>query len=136
MRRILRIITILVIFILILSGVATGYVITTARRMLPQTEGTLALPGLDGKVTVYRDAQGVPQIYATTTHDLFYAQGVLQAQDRWWQMEFSRHIGMGRISELVGKTKDGSVLNSDIFIRTLGWNRAAQRDIDNASPES
>jgi penicillin amidase len=43
-------------------------------------------------------------------------------------MEFSRHTGLGRISELVGDNEDA--LNNDIFIRTLGWNRAAQANLE------
>jgi penicillin amidase len=39
-------------------------------------------------------------------HDLFFAQGYTQAQDRWWQMEFFRHVGSGTIEELVGKNSD------------------------------
>lgn len=45
---------------------------------------------------------GVPHIYAATTHDLFMVQGYIQAQDRFWQMDFQRHTGMGRLSELMG----------------------------------
>src|SRR5690242_17356250 len=103
MRRLRNILIIIVVIILLLAGAAAGYVATTARKMLPQTTGTLSLPGLDGKVEIYRDAAGIPHIYATTARDLFYAQGVVHAQDRWWQMEFNRHTGLGRISELTGK---------------------------------
>ena len=60
--------------------------------------------------------------------DLFFAQGVVHAQDRWWQMEFQRHTALGRIGELTGYNE--SVLRNDTFIRTSGWNRAAQRDLE------
>jgi len=134
MRRLRNILIIIIVIILLLAGAATGYVATTARKMLPQTTGTLSLPGLDGKVEIYRDAAGIPHIYATTARDLFYAQGVVHAQDRWWQMEFNRHTGLGRISELTGKAD--SALRNDIFIRTVGWNRAAQADLEAAPPDS
>src|SRR5205814_10382687 len=124
----------IVIVVLLLAGAATGYVAVTLRKMLPQTDGTLSFAGLDGQVTVYRDAQGIPQIYAKTTRDLFFAQGVVHAQDRWWQMEFNRHTGLGRISELTGNNENA--LASDIFIRTLGWNRAAQADVDAAPADT
>src|SRR5438105_3144700 len=122
MRRLRRILVTLVILILFLAGAGTGFITLTLRRMLPQVDGTLNVPGLDGKVTVYRDADGVPQIYATTVHDLFFAQGFVQAQDRWWQMELNRHIALGRLSELFGNNE--TALRRDIFIRTVGWNRA------------
>ncbi len=78
-----------------------------------------------------RDRWGVPHIYASNPHDLFMAQGFLHAQDRFWQMEFWRHIGTGRLSEMLGKT----TLHQDRFIRTLGWNRAAQQDLEALGPE-
>src|SRR5579864_1933595 len=127
MDRLRRILTLLIVLILLLAGAGSGYLYNAATRMLPKIDGVLNVSGLDARVLVYRDAQGVPQIYATTTHDLFYAQGLVHAQDRWWQMEFNRHTGEGRISELTGK--NDSALGSDIFIRTAGWNRAAQADV-------
>ncbi|HLY24876.1 MAG TPA: penicillin acylase family protein [Aggregatilineales bacterium] len=132
MRRLRRILLIIVVIILLLAGGLTGYIGVTLRKMLPQTGGTLNVPGLNGPVTIYRDASGIPQIYASTTHDLFMAQGIVQAQDRWWQMEFNRHTGLGRISELVGN--NATALSSDIFIRTAGWNRSAQADVAASSP--
>lgn len=134
MRRLRNILIVIGIVILILVVAGAGYVTTTIRRPLPQTDGTLSFVGLDGSVEIYRDSLGVPQIYATTTRDLFFAQGVVHAQDRWWQMEFNRHTGMGRISELVGMKE--AALRSDKFIRTVGWNRAAQADVDALAPET
>src|SRR5579859_7684704 len=134
MRILRRILLIIVVIVVVVAGAGAGYTAYTLRRPLPQTSGTLSLPGLDGQVTIYRDAQGVPQIYATTTHDLFFAQGYVQAQDRWWQMEFNRHIGQGRISELVGL--NDSALSTDTFIRTVGWNRAAQMMVDAMPPDT
>src|SRR5258708_21706865 len=49
-------------------------------------------------------------------------------------MEFNRHTGEGRISELTGK--NDSALGSDIFIRTAGWNRAAQADVAAAAKDT
>ena len=40
-------------------------------------------------------------------------------------MEVWRHISAGRLSELFG----ASQLDTDRFIRTLGWRGAAQRDL-------
>src|SRR5260221_1495343 len=134
MRRLRRILLLVVVIILLLAGALTGYVGVTLRKMLPQTGGTLTIAGLNGPVTIYRDASGIPQIYASSTHDLFFGQGLVQAQDRWWQMEFNRHTALGRISELVGN--NATALSSDIFIRTVGWNRSAQADLAASSPET
>ena len=81
-------------------------------------------------MTVARDAAGLVNITATDPHDLFLAQGYVHAQERMWQMEVWRHISAGRLSELFGA---GS-LDTDRFIRTLGWRRAAERDLAAASP--
>lgn len=97
-----------------------------ARQSFPVTEGELTAPGLDGEVQIYRDGYGVPHIYATSHHDLFFAQGYIHAQDRFWQMDFWRHLGAGRLSELLGK----SMLDTDKFLRTLGWERVAQQELD------
>ncbi len=122
----------LIVFVLLLLVVVVivgGFLVynDTMRGPLPQTNGALTVSGLDAQVEVLRDATGVPHIYASTTHDLFFAQGYVQAQDRWWQMEFSRHIGRGAISELTGL--NDSALGNDLFIRTAGWAEGAERDL-------
>lgn len=48
----------------------------------PRRDGTLAAPGLEAPVTVIRDRFGVPHLYASGDHDLYFAQGYVQAQDR------------------------------------------------------
>ncbi len=94
----------------------------TVRRPFPDHDGTLTLAGLQAEVEIYRDEFGIPHIYAQNQEDMFFAQGYVHAQDRFWQMEFWRHIGQGRISEIVGE----ATLDSDKFIKTLGWNRMAE----------
>ena len=126
MNRFVRIglivIGILLLFVLVIIG-SGSYI---AKRPLPTTDGTLTLPGLQDSVTVTRDEFGIPHIYANNQDDLFFAQGYVTAQDRFWQMEFWRHIGMGRISEIAGE----ATIGQDEFIRTMGWNRMAQDYID------
>ncbi|WP_448594941.1 penicillin acylase family protein [Thermoflexus hugenholtzii] len=130
-RMLLRIgIALGALILLLLAGGALAFY-RASRQPFPQTRGTLRLPGLRAPVTVIRDRWGVPHIYASNLHDLFMAQGFIHAQDRFWQMEFWRHIGTGRLSEMLGKT----TLNQDRFIRTLGWNRAAQQDLERLGPE-
>ncbi len=92
------------------------------------------IAGLQGSVEIIRDNWGVPHIYASSIHDLFFAQGYAQAQDRWWQMEFARHIGSGRIGELTGK--NNSVLRNDVFIRKFGWRRVAEQETQTYDTES
>ena len=82
--------------LLIVSIILFG--VFTVRRSFPQIDGEVRLSALDGEVDIYRDQLGVPHIYASTPHDLFFAQGYVHAQDRFWQMDFWRHIGSGRLA--------------------------------------
>ncbi len=91
-----------------------------------QASQTLAIPGLDGEVTIRIDEMGVPHIYATTTHDLLMAQGFVHARDRWWQMAWFRAQGVGRLSEIAGS----SLVETDTYLRTVGLARHAQNDLD------
>ena len=126
-RWALRALAILVVVVVV--GVVGLLGVVTARG-LPQTTGTIHVPGLHDAVAVARDANGILQIVATDPHDLFMAQGYAHAQERMWQMEVWRHISSGRLSELFGE----STLGKDKYIRTLGWTQAAQRDLE-AMPE-
>ncbi|QPC81585.1 penicillin acylase family protein [Phototrophicus methaneseepsis] len=101
---------------------------------LPQHDGEITVSGLMDTVSIQRDEWGVPHIYASNTHDLLFAQGYTQAQDRWWQMEFSRAIGRGEIQQLTGR--QSSVMGQDVFIRTVGWRRSAEADLQQMDTET
>src|SRR5216117_2680148 len=75
-----------------------------ARRApaLPQISGTLAVAGLAQPVRVIRDRFGIPHITAQSEHDLFFAQGFVQAQDRLFQMDLWRRSSQGRLAEVLG----------------------------------
>ncbi len=105
--------------IVLVASLISGVLLV--RRPFPQTEGTVAIPGLSGEVEVIRDEQGIPQIYADTLPDLMMAQGYVHAQDRFYEMDVRRHITAGRLSELFGE----SGLETDKAIRTMGWRRVA-----------
>ncbi len=97
---------------------------TVAPKSFPIIDGEIQLEGLDGPVDIYRDPMGIPNIYATSAHDLFFAQGYVHAQDRFWQMDAWRHIGSGALSEMFGKGQ----LETDTFLRTLGWRVTAEQE--------
>ena len=105
---------------------AVVIVASVTGRGLPTLSGTIHIPGLHGPVTIQRDDAGIAQITADDPHDLFMAQGYVHAQDRMWQMEVSRRIGAGRLAEVFGPSQ----VDTDSYIRTLGWRQAAQRDLD------
>jgi penicillin amidase len=136
--RILSRVGIGVVILAILAGLLGTYYFKSylpksiAPQSSPQVDGELTIAGLDGAVDVYRDGMGIPHIYATTTHDLFMAQGYIHAQDRFWQMDFWRHIGSGTLSEMFGKGQ----VDTDKFLRTLGWQQIAEQEYAQLSPES
>jgi penicillin G amidase len=126
-RRRLRFIVIGVALALVIGlGAGTYWAVSTVRDSFPQTTGSLKLPGLSAPVTVKRDGSGIPQIYANSAADLFRAQGFVQAQDRFWEMDVRRHMTAGRLSEMFGSGQ----VDTDEFLRTLGWRRIAQKEYD------
>lgn len=121
MNRLVRVLLIIIAILIVLLVIAGAAAAVTARRPFPTTDGRVTVPGLREEVNIYWDEYGIPHIYANNQDDLFFAQGYVHAQDRFWQMEFWRHIGQGRLSEIVGE----ATVESDMFIRTFGWNRIA-----------
>jgi penicillin amidase len=101
------------------------------RASLPQTAGTLSLPGLEKPVRVLRDSHGVPSILASSQHDLYMALGFVHAQDRLFQMDLQRRLGAGRLSEVVGS----GAIGTDRLMRTLGIYRHAAASLNAASSE-
>ena len=130
MRIVRRGIGVLLVVVLVAIVAVAGLLVWVTARAMPQTAGTSAVPGLSGSVTVARDRAGIAHITADSSHDLFFAQGYIHASERMWQMEVWRHISAGRLAELFGKSQ----LDTDRFIRTLGWRVAAQRDLDAVAP--
>jgi penicillin G amidase len=124
LRRTLRVLLWLAVAltVVVIVLVATGAWMIW--RSWPKVSGTVAAQSLQQPVEVIRDKWGVTHIYAQNAHDLFFAQGFAQAQDRMWQLEFSRRVGSGRISEFLG----ADTVGIDRFTRVLGLRRAAQRD--------
>jgi len=98
---------------------------------LPQTDGTIALPGLEKSARVSRDAHGIPTIAAASEHDAAFALGFVHAQDRLFSMDMMRRYGAGRLSEWFG----ARTLPIDRTVRTLGLYRAAAAQYAGLSPE-
>jgi penicillin G amidase len=100
------------------------------------TSTTDRLPGLHRSATVVRDKFGVPHVTASSEHDAYFMMGYLQAEDRFFQMDTLRRQGSGKLSELLGAGQQDSVLSTDLFIRTVGMRRSAERSLSAYSPEA
>jgi penicillin amidase len=127
-RWTVRILSALLALLLILAL----YVNWTIHRSYPQVSGRIAVKGLSKDVTVYRDRWGVPQIYADDADDLMRAQGYVHAQDRFWEMDFRRHVTAGRLSELFGS----STVDTDKVVRTMGWRKVAEQEFALLRPDT
>ena len=121
------------VVVLVLAAAAlTSVGVGSVRSSFPTTSGRLTVPGLSAPVEVLRDAYGVPQIYADSAEDLFLAQGFVQAQDRFYEMDFRRHLAAGRLSELYGESQ----VQTDAYVRTLGWRRVAEQEVTLLAPST
>jgi len=94
------------------------------------------LPAMAGRVEIVRDARGVPHIYAEHERDLYAALGYLQAGDRFALIDVTRHLGAGRLCDLVGsfRVPAGGVFSGrglrdlDGFVRPLGFEAQSEGD--------
>jgi len=115
----------LIQFINVLIGIAIVALLAGvywfAWRPVATVSGSFDAP-IGKAVTVERDALGVPHIRAESTDDLYFAQGFVTAQDRFWQMESFRRLAAGELSEVAGP----AALESDREFRRLRMSRLAQ----------
>lgn len=118
LRSFLKLLSVSVLLVIILIWVYS-------RISQPQYSGEVTLKNLSNEVTVYFDAVGVPHINAQNQKDAYIALGYVHAQDRLWQMELTRRIAPGRLSEILGK----DLLEVDQFFAGLGIEEAANKTI-------
>ncbi|TDE94316.1 penicillin acylase family protein [Occultella glacieicola] len=130
-RRIALAVAVFLVVVLV-AGVITTVIFV--RRPLPSHSGTQQVDGLSAEVEIIRDRLGIPQIYADDAEDLFMAQGYVHAQDRFFEMDYRRHVTAGRLSELVGPVD--AALAADTVTRTLGWRQVAEQEFDLLDPAS
>ena len=82
--------------------------------------GEITAPGLGASVEVLRDRYGVAYVSAGSLDDLWFAQGLVTAGERLFQIDLALKQANGRLSELFGEL----TLDDDRFTRTIGINRA------------
>jgi len=80
---------------------------------------------------ITRDKYGVPQVRAETAADAWAGMGYACAQDRLFQLDYDRRRACGRWAEIAGITS----LGEDVLARRLGLTSAAQRAVDEMSPQ-
>ncbi|HYE23818.1 MAG TPA: penicillin acylase family protein [Clostridia bacterium] len=124
-------IALLVAVVVVSSAAAVYYWIhSAATKALPRVEGSVSLEGLQAPVTVVRDLQGVPHITAAGMEDLFFAQGYVTAQDRFWEMDATRRFAAGELAAAFGS----EMIEQDKAQRLLGLRYVAERAAANLAP--
>ncbi|MGI8980317.1 MAG: penicillin acylase family protein [Pirellulaceae bacterium] len=102
----------------------------TIESRVPPTSGKVAAEVAAG-VEIQRGQWGIPHIYARSDRDLCFGLGYAMAQDRLFQLDYLRRKGLGRLSEVLGK----SGLEVDVVARTVGLNRIAAAEWTRLSAE-
>lgn len=115
-----------------LAAVAATLAATLVVSTFARESGRVRVPGLRRTILLELDDAGVPTVRGATVDDVFFGLGYVHARDRLWQMEFQRRVGGGRLSELLGPR----LIESDRFLRTIGFRRAAETALENLSPRS
>jgi penicillin amidase len=82
-----------------------------ALASVPQTERWV-MPGISEDAFVVRTEMDVPHVYARSQTDALRVLGFIMARDRWFQMDLTRRLSQGRISELLGDVALGTDLEN------------------------
>ncbi|MGQ0733124.1 MAG: penicillin acylase family protein [Acidobacteriota bacterium] len=117
---------------LLIAAVIGGGVLVRQRLVgsLPIMAGTVPIAGLEGPVTVDRDAFGVPVVTAASRLDAARALGFLHAQDRFFQMDLQRRQAAGELAALVGSR----AIDADKTMRIHRFRAVSRRALAQASP--
>jgi len=99
----------------------------TFRASLPALDGTMSSSSLDHNVLLERDKNGNATLTAENRGDLAYATGFLHSQERFFQMDLSRRLAAGELSELFGPL----ALNMDRGKRLHRFRVRARAALDN-----
>ncbi|MCK7593052.1 penicillin acylase family protein [Pseudomarimonas salicorniae] len=126
MRTWIRRAAALLVVMLLVPALYIAWIAWQAHGGLPRWEGEQQVAGLEGSVTIRRDAQGIPHIRAGSLRDAVFAQGFVHAQDRFWQLSLVRQRAAGRLSEWFG----GVALRGDALQRMTGGEPRARRLFD------
>jgi penicillin G amidase len=85
---------------LVLLVLVSGWLML--RASLPQLEGTAAVSGISGSVSIERDSLGTVTLRGRNRLDVAYALGYVHGQERYFEMDLLRRRAAGELSELIG----------------------------------
>ncbi len=129
MKRVLLWILGIVLILLIAAWFDVRWWLTSS---VADYQGDVTVSGISHPVEITFDAKGIPQVWAATDGDLYFALGWLHASERLFQMELVRHFVQGTLSEVFGQL----AFMVDVQQRRLGFARKAAGDINNLPREA
>lgn len=129
MKNVVRIAGALAIVVVILLAIYAGNIVL-GMHAAAQTSGTIADVGVSAPVEIRRDGRGVPHIRAANMHDLFFADGYVEAQDRGFQLDLLRRFVYGSLAEVLGP----SLVKTDENARDVPVLAIAKRQYDALTP--
>jgi penicillin amidase len=121
----LRLLASAISVLVVLAGIAVGWIYSRVRASLPQLDGRAAVAGLGAPVSVQRDNLGVPTIEARSRIDAARALGFVHAQDRFFQMDVWRRAAAGELSAVFGS----KTLEHDRATRIHGFRKLARETL-------
>ncbi len=125
----LRIALWVLVLVVLVAGATGFWLYGRLTASLPQLDGEVTLPGLAARVTVERDALGVPTIRGPSRADVARALGFLHGQERFFQMDLLRRSAAGELAELVGP----AAVKRDRLARVHRFRDVARRAVERAS---
>lgn len=117
------------------GGIVLGIILSFYLMLnlsVPPTDGNLSVDNLENPVEITFDKMGIPQIWAESEEDAYFALGFQHAADRMFQMDLTRRVAEGRMSEMLG----GITINGDIEQKKIGHYRMAQGAISNLTQQN
>jgi penicillin G amidase len=113
----------LIVSIVIIGIAFISFAIHIVSSSLPQEFEELKSQSIGSEVKVYKNDYGIPHIISSSDRDMFVALGYCQAQDRLWQIEYSRRLANGELSEILGE----EYLRTDKFMRAIDIKTIAKK---------
>lgn len=127
-RKLLRI---LLLILLVLAAAPLAVLHAGLAASLPRLDGRLEVPGLASAVTISRDPLGIPTLEAADRTALAFGMGFVHGQDRFFQMDLSRRLAAGELSELFGR----AALSQDEAARVFQFRAIARKVLEQATPD-
>lgn len=128
MRRLIKRLSLLVVSLALLS---VGFVYWILQASQLPHQQVLPAQGVREAVSIRFDDYARPYVNAATMADALYAEGLLHASERLWQMELLRLAGRADLHQLFGR--DGLATDAELW--RMGIPQLAGDLADNATPE-